>query len=104
MNTVTARPDGTGTLRLGDAERTVREDSIDSARTELLRILVEEAKRTGAPVPVVAHEPTGQFPLVVHPDGSVNPVEGEPVPARHSLTPTTGAQAPATAPPRCGRG
>lgn len=94
MNIVTARPDGTGTLRLHGAERTVREDSIDSARTELLRILVEEARRTGAPVPVVAHEPTGQFPLVVHPDGSVNPVEGEPAPARHSLSPLTDAQAP----------
>lgn len=76
MNTVTTHEDGSGTLILDGSEQNVREASEDAARAALTRILVVEARRSGAPVAVVAQEGGTPVHLVVHPDGAIT--EGEP--------------------------
>lgn len=71
MNTVTTREDGSGTLILDGTERTVRETTEDAARAALTKLLVDEARRTGNPVPVVAQEEGAPVHLVVHPHGAI---------------------------------
>lgn len=92
MNTVTTHEDGTGTLRLDGVERSVQETSVEEARAALLRILVDEARLTNAPVAVVALEPSGQFPLLVHPDGSVDAGDEQESPGRDQPTRATGTE------------
>lgn len=95
MNTVTAHQDGTGTLRLGETEQSVREADIDQARAALLELVVHEAKRANTPVPVTALEDTGAFALLVHPDGSVQDHETSPEPD----VPATAGAAPSESAP-----
>lgn len=69
----TAREDGTGTVTLDGTHRDVTTDSLDQARTALLALVAEEARKAGRPLTVIARGPDGEWPLLVHPNGQAQP-------------------------------
>jgi MinD-like ATPase involved in chromosome partitioning or flagellar assembly len=100
MNTVTAHPDGTGTVTIDGTEHTVKAADLAAARQELLGIVARHAERSGAPIHVVAHEDRASWPLIVEPDGTVRPGPdvAEPAPPIRAVPEPSPDTAPEPAP------
>jgi hypothetical protein len=66
-----ARPDGTGELTIDGASYPIQAPTIEEARLAILARIVDTAAELQRPVRVLASEPDGQWPLIVHPDGRI---------------------------------
>ena len=83
------RPDGTAELIVDETPQPIQTTLVEDARREIVRRAAEIAALLDGPVHVTVHEPDGDWPLLVHPDGRVDSDEG----SRSSAAPAT-AQAP----------
>ncbi|MGL5929307.1 MAG: AAA family ATPase [Dermatophilaceae bacterium] len=98
QNTAVVHPDGTGTLTLGDQEPAhVTAGSVEEARRELLRLVIDHARSVDEPVEVVARDPNAEHHLNVAPDGTVQPITN-PAPLPPLASMAEGTQQPATHP------
>ncbi|MGW9114487.1 ATPase [Microbacterium sp. NPDC055683] len=70
------RPDGSAELTVDETPQEIPTSLIEDARREIVRRTAEIAALLGGPVQVVVHEPDGDWPLLVHPDGRVDSDEG----------------------------
>ncbi|MFD6142298.1 hypothetical protein [Promicromonospora sp. NPDC060271] len=94
-----ARPDGTGELTIDGIGYPVQAPTVEEARLRILARIADTAAELKRPVRVLASEPDGQWPLIVHPDGRVQADDGlsaSPAPSPSVFAPntaTTGAAA-----------
>ena len=71
-----ARPDGTGELTIDGISYPVQASTVEEARLTILARIADTAAELQRPVRVLASEPDGQWPLIVHPDGRVQADDG----------------------------
>lgn len=65
------RPDGTGELTINGTSYPIQASNLQEARQEILRQVTDTAAKLRRPVHVAASGPEGQFPIIVHPDGTI---------------------------------
>lgn len=65
------RRDGSGEVTIGGTSYPIETLDQGSARNEILRRIVATAAALGRPVRVSTDGPDGVWPLIVHPDGTV---------------------------------
>ncbi len=79
--TATVRDDGTGEVAIHGASNPFVAADVDAARAQALELVTAEARQQGRPVHLAAVEPTGEWLLLVHPDGRVEAVtDAQPAP------------------------
>lgn len=83
-----ARPDG-GEVTINGTSHPVTGDSVATVRQAILAKVAETAATVKRPVKVVATDPDGSWPLIVHPDGRVEAGEQPEPEARRSRRPRT---------------
>lgn len=77
------RPDGTGELTINGTSYPIQAATVRDARNEIIRRVTDTASKLGRAVHVATSGPEGRFPIVVHPDGRIEPDTTEqPAPAR----------------------
>lgn len=97
------RADGTGEVTINGTSYPVQAGSLDEARSVIIDQVANTAAKLSRPVRMTTSGPDGQWPLIVHPDGKVEPDEsGETVPAPPAPEPA--ATAHLDAPPTPARG
>lgn len=67
------RADGTGELTINGTSYPIQAANVQDARNEIIRRVTETASKLGRAVHVATSGPEGQFPIVVHPDGRIEP-------------------------------
>jgi MinD-like ATPase involved in chromosome partitioning or flagellar assembly len=72
------RPDGTGELTINGTSHPIQAPTIEEARQKILDRIAETAAKLQRPVRALASGPDGQWPLIVHPDGDVEPDDSRP--------------------------
>jgi hypothetical protein len=94
-----ARPDGTGELMIDGIGYPVQAPTVEEARLMILARVADTAAELQRPVRVLASEPDGQWPLIVHPDGRVQADDGVPAnPAPSVFAPNTAGTGGAATP------
>lgn len=97
--TATIETDGSAILNLDGKDHKIPATNVVTTRLRIRELVTEHAARTGEPQTLVAHDESGSWDVVIHPDGrteTVNPFE-VPEPAHGPSTPE-GAVVPALAP------
>lgn len=72
--------DGTAKVFISGTPHDIAADDLPSARAEVVNLIAQTAKQLGRPVRVQTFGPDGQWPIIVHEDGSVD--EDATLPAR----------------------
>ncbi|MDN5762646.1 MAG: hypothetical protein L0H41_10065, partial [Microlunatus sp.] len=72
------RPDGTGELTINGTSYPIQAASVHEARNEIIRRVTETARKINRPVRVATTGPDGDWPLVVHPDGTIETYADQP--------------------------
>ena len=67
------RSDGSGEVMINGTSYPVTAGDMSSARSAVLRMAAETASQVSRAVRVASTDPTGFWPLIVHPDGRVEP-------------------------------
>ncbi|GAA4195190.1 hypothetical protein GCM10022219_19790 [Microbacterium oryzae] len=70
------RSDGSAVLTVDETPQPIDTTLVEDARREIVRRAAEIAAMLDTPMHVMVHEPDGDWPLVVHPDGRVDSSEG----------------------------
>lgn len=84
--TVTTRSDGTGDVSISGRSQTVSAETASEVRTRVTEIITDVAGKLGRPVKVATAGVDGEWPLVVHPDGTVEEDTSTPVPKKARKT------------------
>ena len=71
------RPDGSGELTINGTSYPIETASPQAARNEIIRRVTDTAAKIGRPVRVATAGPDGNWPIIVHPDGTI---EADPTP------------------------
>lgn len=74
------RPDGSAEVVVDGASHPIETTSLEDARASIVTKVTETAVELGRPVRMTASGPDGVWPLVVHPDGSVQDDDTAPSP------------------------
>lgn len=69
--TATLNSDGTAHVTISGSTAPVRGDSVDDARGQVVSHIAATAAKLGRPVRAEVTDPDGEWPLIVHPDGTV---------------------------------
>ena len=93
----TLNDDGTAILTIDGQRRHLDTESAEKTRSKTLEIVIDHAQTTGAKVRAVMHDTAGRWPLMVHPNGTVEPDTENIVvtPAQEPTTATPEAVEPA---------
>ncbi|MEE6289289.1 AAA family ATPase [Georgenia sp. MJ173] len=65
------REDGTGEVIINGTSRPIETTHAEDARAAIVAVITETAAKVNRPVRVTASGPDGTWPLIVHPDGTV---------------------------------
>ncbi|MEK8229344.1 hypothetical protein NKG05_30715 [Oerskovia sp. M15] len=65
------REDGTGEVTINGTSHALETNSLEEARNSVIETVAATAKKVGRPVRVATTSPDGDWPLIVHPDGTV---------------------------------
>jgi len=65
------RPDGTGELTVNGTSHPIQTANAQEARAEIIRRVVDTAAKINRPVRVATTGPDGSWPIIVHPDGTI---------------------------------
>lgn len=99
------RADGTGEVTINGTSHPVQAGSLDEARSVIIDQVASTAAKLARPVRMTTSGPDGQWPLIVHPDGTVEPDESaEAKPAAPAPAPQPPAVEQLDAPPTPARG
>ncbi len=88
--------DGTGEVTVNGISQTVKGKEINELRSRIIAVISATADKIGRPVKVLTTDPDGVWPLVVHPDGTVEQ-DSSATPPETSKTPDP---SPKFAPPK----
>jgi len=97
--TATIETDGSAILNLDGKDHKIPATNVVTTRLRIRELVTEHAARTGEPQTLVAHDESGSWDVVIHPDGrteTVNPF-AVPEPA-HGPSTLEGTVVPALAP------
>lgn len=96
------RADGSGEVTINGTSHPVTTTSLDDARAQVIVLVAQTASRLGRPVRLLTSGPDGDWPLIVHPDGTVEADTTAPAPRSRTraartrpTTAATGSSAPA---------
>lgn len=67
------RPDGSAEVTINGTSHPVQTTDVDDARAAVLALVTDTAGKVRRPVRVSTVDPDGTWPLIVHPDGTVEP-------------------------------
>ncbi|MET4224527.1 MinD-like ATPase involved in chromosome partitioning or flagellar assembly [Oerskovia enterophila] len=81
------REDGTGEVTINGTSHALEANSLEEARNSVIETVAATAKKVGRPVRVATTSPDGDWPLIVHPDGTVAAAEAD------TATPPRGTRA-----------
>lgn len=65
------REDGTGEVTINGTSHALEANGLEEARNSVIETVAATAKKVGRPVRVATTSPDGDWPLIVHPDGTV---------------------------------
>ena len=91
------RPDGSGEVTINGTSHPVETTDLTEARAAILALVTRTAAKVNRPVRVTATGPDGRWPLIVHPDGSVEADDTSPTvpsPPEQTATPPRGTPLP----------
>ncbi|RAX21772.1 ATPase [Actinomyces sp. Z5] len=63
--------DGTADVLIGGKTHQIAAGSIDAARPQVIALVARHAAQLGRPLRAVTNDPDGQWPLIIHADGTV---------------------------------
>lgn len=90
------RPDGSGEITINGTSWQIDTNTVSAARREILRRVVDTAVKMNRPVRVTTTGPDGDWPLIVHPDGHIEPDPSRSAsPGRGQPTPPPASNPPA---------
>lgn len=72
--TAFVRPNGSGSVTIGNRIQIVAEPSEDAARAAIMKAVLAHARTAGAPVILSAEDSAGTSRVMIHPDGSAKAV------------------------------
>lgn len=72
------RPDGSGEITINGTSHAIDTNTVAAARREILRRVVDTAAKMNRPVRVTTSGPDGNWPIIVHPNGTVEPDQSQP--------------------------
>lgn len=93
--------DGTAKVFISGARHDVEADSLDEARAEVLALVAQTAVSVNRPVRMNTFGPDGEWPLIVHPDGTVAEDDSQPArpaPVLEEILPVDASLEPVSAP------
>ncbi|WP_125778376.1 hypothetical protein [Antribacter gilvus] len=67
----TTRPDGSGELTINGTSHAIETTHLEDARATILERVADIAAKLGRPVRLATTGPEGDWPLIVHPNGTV---------------------------------
>jgi len=67
----TLRADGTAEVSIGGSVTPIEAGTVDDARAQVVGIVAERAAQLGRPLRVISRDPSGEWPLIIHPDATV---------------------------------
>ncbi|MBE2997950.1 hypothetical protein IDM40_04385 [Nocardiopsis sp. HNM0947] len=79
---MTTHSDGTGDVSINGRAQTVSAETAPEVRTRVTEIITDVAGKLGRPVKVATSGVDGEWPLVVHPDGTVEEDSSAPAPKK----------------------
>lgn len=86
--------DGTGEVTIGGTTHPIRTESLPEARTAVVGIVSQTADKLGRQVRATMTDPTGQWPLVIHADGTVEADQTKPPRPDEQAQPTAQPEPP----------
>ncbi|GAA4193496.1 hypothetical protein GCM10022219_15350 [Microbacterium oryzae] len=95
--TATLHPDGTGEVVIGGTSYPVSGADLAAARTQTVTIVADKAAQLARPVRAFMVDPDGEWPLIIHPDGSTE-VDDNPPPREPAARPAPVVPEPEPAP------
>lgn len=98
----TLADDGSAQVSIGGAVTPIQAPSIDEARAQIVSLLAERAAQLGRPLRVITRDTSGEWPLIIHADGTVaedGPGEAYPAPVAPLAEPTAVAPEPTAVAP-----
>lgn len=79
---------GSGTVTIGGIQHPITASTVDEARRQALAAVADRAQQLGRPLRAWTEDPSGRWPLIVSPDGSVEEDPTQPAePAVEEATP-----------------
>jgi MinD-like ATPase involved in chromosome partitioning or flagellar assembly len=67
----TLHEDGTAEVSIGGNVRKLSATSVDEVRPQVIEVIAQRAAQLGRPLRVLSHDPEGEWPLIIHADGTV---------------------------------
>lgn len=82
----TIHDDGTGEVAINGTIRPVTGDSVDAARGIIIGMIADTARTLSTDMRVTMSDPDGQWPLIIHPDGTIEADSPTTTPSTEDLT------------------
>jgi MinD-like ATPase involved in chromosome partitioning or flagellar assembly len=95
----TLNPDGTAEVSIGGTVHTVTAATVDEARPQVVALIAQRAAQLGRPLRALTRDPAGEWPIIIHADGTVaadEDAEPRPRPTHAADTPLAADEQPAT--------
>ena len=80
------RADGSGEVVINGTSHAIDTSDISEARAAIIAVVTETADKVARPVRLMTTGPDGQWPLIVHPDGTVEEDTAPPTQAQAAPT------------------
>lgn len=68
----TLNPDGTAEVSIGGTVQTVAAATVDDARPQVVALIAQRAAQLGRPLRALTRDPAGEWPIIIHADGTVS--------------------------------
>ncbi|MGW9114528.1 MinD/ParA family ATP-binding protein [Microbacterium sp. NPDC055683] len=92
----TVNADGTAEVSIGGTVHPIEAEALPEARTQIVALVAAKAGQLGRPLRALMSDPDGEWPLIIHPDGTTAVDEEPPARtrSREADAPTSTALAP----------
>lgn len=94
----TLHEDGTAEVSIGGSVQTINAQNVDEARPQVVALIAQRAAQLGRPLRALTRDPEGEWPIIIHGDGTVAEDAGAAAGPRPPLPPAVARTEP-SAPP-----
>ena len=67
----TLHEDGTAEVSIGGSVQTINAQNVDEARPQVVALIAQRAAQLGRPLRALTRDPEGEWPIIIHGDGTV---------------------------------
>ena len=67
----TLHEDGTAEVSIGGSVQTINANNVDEARPQVVALIAQRAAQLGRPLRALTRDPEGEWPIIIHGDGTV---------------------------------